>query len=178
MSFFGKSLNNEMPDESWPLRFDSFNFDVRCYNTLRCHAFFMKQQLSTHIDEPSGKAYSPDWKEHWKAGFIVSPDQVFPPPVEIHWTALDGNERSAEIDLEDIFPQRQILHEVAQDDVDELFGLHPVERIADILLEVNDSTINVYMRSWVRTKHLVDPSIPDGKRVSQRKLILAWTKTY
>ncbi len=178
MSIFGNKGNEGAPSESWPLRFDSFDFDVRCYNTLRCYVVFMNQQLSTHLEEPSGEPYSPDWKDHWKGGFIVPPDHVFPPPVEIHWTALDGVERSAAIDLQAIFPERLILHEVAQEDVDEFFGQHPVERMVDILLEVNDSTINLYMRSWVRTKHPVDPAIPDGKRISHRKLILAWTKTY
>ena len=177
MSILGDKFKKGTPNESWPLRFDSFDFDVRCYNTLRCYVVFMNQQLSLHLEEPSGEPHSPDWKDHWKGGFIVSPDQVFPPPVDIHWTALDGVERSAEIDLQTIFPERVILHEVAQDDVDELFGQHPVERMVDILLEVNDSTLNLYMRSWVRTKHLVDPAIPDGKRISHRKLILAWTKT-
>jgi hypothetical protein len=176
MSLFRKILKKDIPSDAWPLRFDSFNFDVRCYNTLRCYAFFMRHQLSTHIDDPSGEPYSPDWKERWKAGFIVLPDQVFPPPVEIHWTALDGNERFAEVDLEAIFPERLILHNAREEEVVDGWGLRDHARDVQILLEVNDRMINVYMRAWVLLKHPRDPTIRNSD--SLRDLMLAWTKTY
>ena len=46
----------------------------------------------------------------------------------------------------------------------------------DILLEVNDRTINVYMRAFVPTREL---QIPGNKYSRFRDdLILAWSKTY
>lgn len=180
MSMFGNKGNDAASGESWPLRFDAFSFGARAYNTLRAVVLFDNtHQLSENAElSPTGEPYAPDWKDDWRAGHAVSSDRVFPPPAVVRWTSLDGVDHSSEIDLEAIFPDRRILHEVAQEDVDEFFGQHPVERMVDILLEVNDSTINLYMRSWVRTKHPVDPAIPEGKRISHRKLMLAWTKTY
>jgi hypothetical protein len=176
MSIFKKDIQKR----GWPLRFDSFSFGARAYNTLRAVVIFdNKHQLSENAElSPTGEPYAPNWKDDWKAGHSISSDRVFPAPAKVRWTSLDGIERSTEIDLETIFPEHLILHEVAQDDVDEFFGQHPVERMVDIFLEINDATVNVYMRSWVRTRHLVDPAIPDGKRISHQKLILAWTKTY
>lgn len=176
MSILGDKFKKGTPKESWPLRFDSFDFDVRCYNTLRCYAVFMNQQLSLHLEEPSGEPYSADWKDHWKGGFIVSPDQVFPPPVEIHWTALDGNERAVDIDLEAIFPDRLILHNAKQDEVIDGWGLRDHARDIEILMEINDRTINVYMRAWVLLKQPRDPTVRNSD--SLRDLMLAWTKTY
>lgn len=176
MSIFGNIFKKETPNESWPLRFDSFNFDVRCYNTLRCHVVFMNQQLSTHIDEPSGEPYSPDWKERWKAGFIVSPEQVFPLPVEIHWTSLDAYQHFAEVDLGAIFEDKLVLHNATQADVLEGWGLRDHARDVEILMEINNRTINVYMRAWVLLKHRRDPEVSNSD--SLRDLMLAWSKTY
>jgi hypothetical protein len=176
MSIFGSKDKSDASNHAWPLRFDSFDFDVRCYNTLRCYVVFMNQQMSTHLDEPSGEPHSPDWKDRWKGGFIVSPDQVFPPPVQIHWTALDGVERSADIDLESIFPERLILHNAKEDEVVDGWGLRDHSRDVEILMEINDQTISVYMRSWVLLKQPRDPSVRNSD--SLRDLMLAWTKTY
>lgn len=180
MSIFGTKDKNDASNDAWPLRFDTFSFGARAYNTLRAAVIFDNtHQLSENAElSPTGEPYASNWKDDWMAGHLIVSDRVFPPPVEVRWTSLDGVERSAEIDLQAVFLERLILHEVAQEDMDPFFGRHPAERMVDILLEVNDSTINLYMRSWVRTKHPVDPAIPDGKRVSHRKLILAWTKTY
>lgn len=167
----------QLPPDTWPLRFDSFDFGARCYNTLRCSIIFANHQHSPfEEDEPSGLPFSPDWKDHWEAGFIVSPNEVFPPPVEIKWTAMDGVERRTSVDLEAIFPNREILHNVPREEVDEMWWVSEFSRHAEILLEVNDRTINVYMKAWVLTNRL-SPEDPEIKE-SHRDLILAWTKNF
>ena len=176
MFILGKLFKKRVPREAWPLRFDSFSFDARCYHTLRCRVVFAKShQVSERDDiEPSGEPYAPDWKDHWTAGFNILTDDVFPPPVDIRWTAMDGVERTAKIDLEKIFPERLILHNAREDEVVDGWGLE--RRRVEILLEVNDRTINVYMRGWVVLKKPRDPSVRNSD--SLRDLILAWTKTY
>ncbi len=176
MFILGKLFKKRIPREPWPLRFDSFSFNARCYHTLRCRVVFAKShQVSERDDiEPSGEPYAPDWKNHWKAGYIISAEDVFPPPVDIRWTAMDGVERTTKIDLEKIFPERLILHNAREEEVMEGWGLE--HRHVDILLEVNDRTINVYMRAWVALKQRRDPA--DRMSDDLRDLILAWTKTY
>lgn len=153
----------EVPQGPWPLRFDSFAFGARCYNTLACSILFNNYQHSVYVNEASGPPYAPDWKKDWHAGYNMDRDivtQGFPPPVQVKWTALDGVERRTEIDLEAIFPNREILHNVPRDEVWELWPHNKYSRMAEIFLEINDRTINVYMKALVKTRHL-------KKRMSQ-----------
>lgn len=176
MFILGKLFKKRIPREPWPLRFDSFSFNARCYHTLRCVIVFSNAHQVPEQDQigPSGAPYAPDWKDHWAAGYIISEEDVFPPPVDIRWTAMDGVERTAKIDLEKIFPERLILHNAREEEVVDGWGLE--HRHVEILLEVNNRTINVYMRAWVALKQRRDPA--DRMSDELRDLILAWTKTY
>ncbi|MCT8287765.1 hypothetical protein NYQ43_19280, partial [Xanthomonas translucens pv. translucens] len=78
--------------------------------------------------------------------------------------------------LEKVFPGHLILHRVPKEEVFEYWA-EKKRKIAEILLEVNDRTINVYMRAWILTNRLQSPDDPNLK-VSRDDLILAWTKTY
>nr|WVL55487.1 hypothetical protein M3O54_013720 [Xanthomonas nasturtii] len=135
--------------------------------------------------EPSGEPYKPNWKDNWTGGFGSTEEfetRGFPSTVDIRWTAMDGVERYVEVDLEKVFPGHLILHSVPQEDVDEFWMVYGYFgdgwRNAHILLEVNDRTINVYMRTDILTKNLVDPEHDPLKKISRDELILAWTKTY
>ena len=174
MFILGK-LFKKTPQEPWPIRFDKFSFDACCYNTLKCRIYYDKAQLSLHENEPSGEPYKPDWKDTWYAGYSLG-YPGFPPPIDIRWTALDGVAREAKIDLEDIFPDRLVLHSVAREDVKPGWEKTPYARSAHILLEVNDRTINVYMRGWIVLKERETQDDPGSDE--RRDLVLAWTKTY
>ncbi|USJ00073.1 hypothetical protein MUG10_19205 [Xanthomonas prunicola] len=179
-------LARKKQGEPWPLRFDGYSFDARCYHTLRCSIIFDRQQHSaSDLDKPSGEPHKPNWKDDWTGSFGSTEEfeeRGFPSTVDIYWTALDGVKRHTEIDLEAIFPGHVILHNVAREDVDEFFLVYGYSargrHYADILLEVSDHTINVYMRARVLTKHLLNPEHDALKKVSRDELILAWTKTY
>ncbi|UNU00799.1 hypothetical protein [Xanthomonas translucens] len=185
LNFLNAHLLRKKSGEPWPLRFDSYSFGARCYHVLRCSIVFAKQEHSNYWDKPSGAPYAPDWKDRWTGGFGSTEEfetRGFPSTVDIRWTAMDGVERYVEIDLEKVFPGHLILHNVSKDDVDEFFLVYGYSgrgrHYADILLEVNDCTINVYMRARVLTKHLLDPEHDPLKKISRDELILAWTKTY
>jgi hypothetical protein len=179
MSKLANWFSAEKPHEPWPLRFDRYSFGARCYNTLRCSILFKNYQFSLHEVEPSGQPYALDWKDHWEASFIVMDRMDVPmPPVDVDWTALDGVERSAVIELDEIFRDRRILHNVARENVDEYWAVHGIAgrgHDADIFLEVNDCTINVYVKAHVYTKP--HPSSPDTRGMVD-DLMLAWTRTY
>jgi len=178
MFILGKLFKKQPPRERWPLRFDRFCFDARSYHTLKCRVVFSNKHQITekYQNEPSGSPHAPDWKDRWTASHAIDPDRVFPSPVDIRWTAMDGVARHVELDLEEIFPDRLVLHKAREEDVAPDWGLKIGSRSVDILLEVNDRTINLYMRGWVLLKQRRIPGDPESD--SLRDLILAWTKTY
>lgn len=170
-----EGLQAEMP---WPLRFDSFSFGTRAFNTLRCNIIFRGHQfaLDDELDGPSGPPPSPDWKDRWTASFIVANWMMPPGPVEIRWTSLDGVEHYVEIDLiKDIFPDLAVLHNVPKEDVNEAWARYDKDT-PDVLMEINDRTINVYMSAMVLTKSPPNPARPDV--LFRNDLVLAWTKNY
>lgn len=178
MFILGKLFKKKTPQESWPIRFDDFNFGARCYNTLKCRVVFKgTQELSDRVQSgPSGEPRSPDWKEKWNADHIVMAKEVFPPPVDVRWTALDGVARETKIDLEEVFPDRLVLHKVPREDIRPGWEGARESRSVEILLEVNDRTINIYMRGRILQRKMKDSDDPNGEW--RRDLILAWTKTY
>ena len=174
MFILGK-LFKKTPQEPWPIRFDKFSFGARCYNTLKCHIYYNKAELSLHVSEPSGQPLKENWKDSWSASYGLG-HPGFPPPIEIYWTALDGVARETKIDLEDVFPDRIVLHNVPREDIRPGWEGAPELRRAEILLEVNDRTINIYMRGRILQRKMKDSDDPNGEW--RRDLILAWTKTY
>ncbi|WP_426683242.1 hypothetical protein ABFU84_15185 [Xanthomonas translucens pv. undulosa] len=187
LNFPNAHLLRKKSGEPWPLRFDSYSFDACCYHTLRCSIVFSRHEfaLTKELGGPSGAPHKSNWKDDWIGGFGSTEEfetRGFPSTVDIRWTAMDGVERYVEIDLEKVFPGHLILHNVPKEDVDEFWmtygyfadGRHHVY----ILLEVNDRTINIYMRADVLTKDLADPEHDPHTKISRDELILAWTKTY
>jgi hypothetical protein len=103
---------------------------------------------------------------------------TFPGPAVLEWTALDGEKLAASIDFDEIFRDRLILHNLTRDQVKESWleakSIHPVS--PSILLELNDRTVNVFMRAYVAAEL---EQIPGNSRSGFRdEPILAWTHTY
>ncbi|RMH87554.1 hypothetical protein EBB59_12880 [Lysobacter pythonis] len=177
MKIIDNLFRRKEPKEPWPLRFDSYSLGAYCFNTLKCRIIFNRRQLSLYLDEPSGK---PLPKENWSASFGSTEafeTRGFPSPVDIKWTALDGIERETEIDLETVFPGHEILHNVPRESVDEYWATH-MKHHARIYLEINDRTINIYIKARVPTNIIEDPIGCPGKIISHRDMLLAWTRTY
>lgn len=177
----GATPANDQADIPWPLTFDEFSFGVRCYNTLASNVLFMDHQfaLDDEVDGPSGPPASAEWKDRWMAGFIVGTEHMPPDPVEVRWTSLDGVSHQAEVDLiGDIFPSREVRHNVPKEDVNEQWARYEGGKISapQILMEINDRTISVYMKAHVLTKSFPVPGRTDVK--SRLDLILVWSKTY
>ena len=89
---------------------------------------------------------------------------------------MDGVRRTTKVDLKKIFPDRLVLHNAQEHEVKDGWGLDDRSRRVDILLEVNDRTINVYMRGLVELKQPRDPAVKNSDNL--RDLMLAWTKTF
>jgi hypothetical protein len=175
--------------DPWPLRFHTHSFSGRGYNTLACSLLYNRYQFGTqrfgddgqYHDQPSGQPYAEDWKNDWSGNHSILTDtgETFPGPVEIDWVAMDGSHHQASIDLDTLFKDRLVMHQVAKEEIPESWlatcSLDPIS--PHLLVEVNDRTVNVYMRATVVTCDTHDPDNID-KRRTRRDLMLAWTHTY
>jgi hypothetical protein len=168
--------------DPWPLRFYAHVFSAHHFNTVRCRIVY-NTFLYTSLtgDMPAGPP-PPHFLAHWTGSHVIVPESIggktFPGPVEVEWTALDGTMHEASVDLDAIFKDRLVLHNVSREDVGEAWldscRLEPEQ--PDILVEVNDRTINVYMRALVVTKHAQNTEDPNSNM--RDDVMLAWSHTY
>lgn len=174
--------------EPWPLRFHRHSFGVRCMNTLASSVVYNRFQFGTRkagtygepFDSPSGPPQETDWRKFWSAGNIISTDdgKTFPGSVELEWVSLDGVSHQLSLDLDRVFPDRFILHRIDRSEVGEAWletlSLDPVR--PEILLELNDRTIRIYMRALIVTNIEMEP----GNSLSRLRndLIEVWEHEY
>lgn len=157
----------------WPFRFKRHNFGAACYSTYGCRVVYND---FLHIDQPddvlrrSSASIGPDYLDNLSGGYLGIDN--FPPPAVVTWRSKDGTAHRAEIDMAAIFKDELILHEVSKDDIPE--GVSVMDPA--IILEINDRTINVYMRGRIPTKSLRTPGNPYSDY--RKDLILAFTQTY
>jgi hypothetical protein len=156
----------------FPLRFVVHDFDAYCFNTLACTVIYNNYDF-TRLDahKPSGPPPSADYREHWPFASHIGISN-FPPPAEVRWTSLDGASHEAQVDIGAIFKDQRVLYHVPDAEIpDRSWDGEP-----GIFLEVNDRTINVYMKAFIATK---TAKISGNKYSNARAdVILAWTHTY
>jgi len=134
-----------------PLRFKIHSFSAYAFNTLKCKIIYFNEDFTAEdADKPSGPPPGGNYRSTWGFG-SYSGIRNFPGPVEVNWTSLDGEAHHASIDLADIFKNEEILHRVPDEEIPD--GMYPQGLYLDpgIFVEVNDRTINVYMRAGTRT---------------------------
>ena len=171
MTADGRRIDNTVAD--WPLKFVQHSFGVRCYSTYGCTVDYNGHRHVAHPDDvlrPSTDEIHPDALKNASASYLGVMN--FPEPAKVAWRSRDGVNHEARVDIGEIFRDRLILHHVPKEDIPERVSiLNPA-----IILEVNDRTINVYMRAFIPTKSLRTP----GNQHSNYRdeLVLAWTRTY
>jgi len=156
----------------WPFRFKRHNFGAACYSTYGCKLVYADL---LHLDQPedelqpSSESIGPDYRDNLSGGRLGIVN--FPPPAIVVWRSKDGTPHRTEVDMGAIFKDELILHNVPRNEVGEGSVLEP-----EIILEVNDRTINVFMKARIPTKEL---QIPGNQHSRFRDdLILAYTRTY
>jgi len=164
-------------DTRKPIPFSTHAFGAGCYDTYGCKVLYNNRYLVNSPDDIKttssaslGNKY-PDTMTASNIGIRNFPH--FPPPAEVTWRSKDGQQHHATVDLEAIFKDKVILHHVPQD---QLPPILQADISPDIILEVNDRTINVYMKAMVQTTVLQKPGNPYSD--FRNDLILAYTKTY
>lgn len=173
--------------EPWPLRFHSHGFGAACFNTLACSIIYNRHQFGTRRwdgddvahDRPSGPLPFENWRDEWDGSHSILPfeGRTFPGPVDIEWFSLDGESHALSIDLDEMFRGRLVLHFVKRGEVKEAWlDAKSVEPVSpDILVEVNDRSVSVYMRAFVATEA---EQMPGNDRSHFRNdLVLVWNRT-
>ena len=166
------------PPETYavPLRFGSHNFGAYCYNATGCHVIYDNFDFgsaSGAVGRVSGAPPEGDYKAHWSASYLGIKN--FPAPANVRWKSSDGTPHEAAVDMAAIFKEGLVWHKVPKADIADFFR-GPVAGEPGIILEVNDRTINVYMKMLVPTR---TEQIPGNDRSYARDdLFLVWTRTY
>lgn len=157
----------------WPLRFRRHEFQAVCYDTQTCSIWYANTQQGDYKPSPPS---SGEWPQYLSR---VTGAQVgirnFPPAAKLDWISKGGTRHVAEIDIREIFREELLLHDVPREEVAD----QPDGRIIvdpTILLEINDRTVRVYIRSYVPTK---TEQIPGNVHSHSRdELVLARTYHY
>ncbi|MBB4132704.1 hypothetical protein [Xanthomonas sp. 3075] len=164
-------------DTRKPIPFSNHAFGAMCYDTYGCKVLYDGRYAARDPDdvkEISSASLGDDYPGNLKANTIgIRNFPHFPPPAEVTWRSKDGQSHHATVDLEAIFKDKVVLHHVPQD---QLPPILQADISPDIILEVNDRTINVYMKAFVQTRVLQEPGNPNSDFRSD--LILAYTKSY
>jgi hypothetical protein len=163
------SYSNVNPE--WPLKFRAHYFGAHCFDTQHCEILY--RGFSHGADSgpsPSIASYGRPLEKLLSAGRGPIPN--FPPPAKVTWQSQDGMPHEAEVDIGEIFKDQLIRHNVAREDATDI----PTSGMPGIILEVNDRTINVYMRAIIATKELQKPGNPHSD--FRNDLIKVFSKTY
>jgi len=165
----GGSYSNVNPE--WPLKFRAHYFGAHCFDTQHCEILYRGfPHGADGGPSPSVASYGCPLEKLLSAGRGPIPN--FPPPAKVTWRSKDGTSHEAEIDIGEIFKDQLIRHNVARADATH----NATDGMPGIILEVNDRTINVYMRATIWTK---DEQIPGNKYSHSREdLIKVFSRTY
>ncbi|MBB5866299.1 hypothetical protein [Xanthomonas sp. 3058] len=164
-------------DTSKPIPFSKHAFGAGCYDTYGCKVLYNGRYEANYpedVKQISSASLGDIYPDNMHAGTIgIRNFPNFPPPAEVSWRSKDGQSHHALVDLEAIFKDKVVLHHVPQE---QLPPILQADISPEIILEVNDRTINVYMKAMVDTTVLQKP----GNKYSNFRsdLILAYTKTY
>lgn len=158
--------------DHWPLVFHAHWFGAACYSTRGCrveYAGFAHRDDDEAEMTPSISSLGGAYPSVLTGGWGPLPN--FPPPAVVDWISSDGTRLHAEVDFNAIFADRLVLHSLERAEIGPTYNPQP-----EIILEVADRTINVYMRSHISTKELQKP----GNRFSRFRsdLTKAYSRTY
>lgn len=164
---------NQTAANEWPVKYYVHSFGAYCYNTIGCQVEYADTyQIHREPGEvsPAMGAHGEDASKVWEG--THSGISNFPRPATVRWQSRDGVAHEERIDIGEIFKDGVIRTKVPRDQVAE--DVHISD--PDIILVVDDRTVNVYMKTRVPLKK---PEIPGNDLTRGRdELILAYKKTF
>lgn len=176
MSTQAATASSQHAGNSLPLRFKQHSFEAYCYNTQDCSVVYNGDELTRYA---AGKASPPppstDYRERTWGGAPVIGIRNFPPPAQVSWTSKDGAAHEAAVDIGSIFKDELVLHQVPDGEIPDGTFNGPAGE-PEIVLEVNDRTISVYMKMFIPTKSAQIAGNPNS--FFRDDIVKAWSKTY
>jgi hypothetical protein len=172
MSTTHKNEKYTVVKNEWPLRFEKHSFSARCYETVGCKVLYndfyhVKKEENEISPAPENDQYQDSWTKMPYGGI-----ENFPPAAVVSWRSKDGVSHEEKVDIANIFKDQKVLHNVKEEEIPEGAKIPS----PDIILVVNDRTINVYMRAYIPLK---EPRIPGNKYSTHaNELVLAYSQTY
>jgi len=154
----------------WPLKFKAHNFTARCFDTQSCAIVYNRFPFGSDKPAPSVESYGRPFEKMFNSLNLAI--RNFPPPAQVSWRAKDGTPLQAQVDMAEIFKDGLIRHNLKREEISEAGSIPS----PDIILEVNDRTINVYMRAFITTKELQRPSSRHSN--FRNDLIKVYSRTY
>ena len=157
------------PLTEWPLRFKGHNFGIATYAVQEYTVLYANRPYSGG-PRPAREDVHPNSFEAVGASHIMI--RNFPPPAVAKWTSRDGTRLEADVDIGEIFKDELVLYAAPREEIsDRTPSINP-----DIVMEINDRTVNVYMRAFLALKA---PRFKDRPHSDYRRdLVLAWSRTY
>jgi hypothetical protein len=158
----------------WPLKFKAHYFGAACFNTQSCIVLYRDFPHGAMHEGPSPSIESTGRSLDQLLTASRGPIPNFPPPAKVTWRSKDGTPHEAQIDIGEIFRDELIRHNLARRDIPD--STVASEHAPGIILEVDDRTINVYMRAHISTRELQEP----GNRYSDFRddLIKVFSRSY
>lgn len=149
------------------LTFKRHNFGVACYNASDLRVVYAG---IPYIRDGECRDRVPYDEKRIKAnttGLIAFSD-----PIDVKWKSKNGEQHQYQLDLDEIFKGKQVLHQEKEGD---LLIEHP-SYSPGIYVEVDNRTLNVYMDVNI----ILSPNGVDNgrQRYSRRNVTLAFTKTF
>ncbi len=153
------------------LIFKRHNFGAECYNASDLKVVYAG---IPYIREGKCRDRVPYDEKRIKAttGGIIA----FSGPVDVKWNSKDGQQHQYQLDLDEIFKGKQVLHHEKIEDIrlEEGYSYNP-----GIYIEVDDRTLNVYMDVRMRfTSHVVMEDKNGNQLHGRRNVTLAFTKNF
>lgn len=142
--------------DDWPLWFVQHQFGSHCFSVQDCTVTYAGRRVEKMTSGPLSSVES--------LGFplekILRGNHIgivnFPPPAQVDWITMDGTRLSATVDMAEIFKDRLLVHSTPREAILEHGTIPP----PDIVLVVDDRTIDVYMRTTIFLKELRDSKNP------------------
>jgi hypothetical protein len=143
------------PVKEWPLRFRTHSFSVMSYETWGAEVVYgwLQWQNDADVLQRSSASYGPDYQRGWSG--MYADISNFPPPARLRWRSKDGTRLEAEINIGALFSDEVIRHSVAREEMawlpDGKYESEPA-----IILEINDRTVRVYMKSRIPLRRKIE----------------------
>ncbi|TBR13430.1 MAG: hypothetical protein EPO46_02745 [Lysobacter sp.] len=151
-----------------PLRFWQHNFGAYCFSTWGCRVRYGSHLI---VDRPPSEWQEPleaatgDMRARMRGGHIGL--RNFEGPVTLEWHDAQRTPQHLSLDLAELFADGLIRHNVPANEIRESTSVgNP-----DIIVEINDRTVRVYMRAHIPLKKPRDAANPYSDFVEENILV-------